>query len=106
MFPFGMQDSNPEVVMTIGTRDPSKTCQRCEKMDRLCVFTAPQKRKQRKRTDTRVAELERGKLFDLLAHPYSPKLDSSTIRSGKVIQARQMLTCLSSIRGPGYESFV
>jgi hypothetical protein len=27
--------------------------------DRQCIFTAPQKRKQRKRTDTRVAELER-----------------------------------------------
>jgi len=37
----------------------SKTCQRCAKTDRQCIFTAPQKRKQRKRTDTRVAELER-----------------------------------------------
>lgn len=38
---------------------PSKACQRCAKTDRECIFTAPQKRKQRKRTDTRVAELER-----------------------------------------------
>ena len=38
---------------------PSKTCQRCMRTDRQCIFTAPQKRKQRKRTDTRVAELER-----------------------------------------------
>lgn len=37
----------------------SKACQRCARTDRQCVFTAPQKRKQRKRTDTRVAELER-----------------------------------------------
>lgn len=37
----------------------SNACQRCAKTDRQCVFTAPQKRKQRKRTDTRVAELER-----------------------------------------------
>jgi hypothetical protein len=37
----------------------SKICQRCARTDRRCVYTAPQKRKQRKRTDTRVAELER-----------------------------------------------
>jgi hypothetical protein len=37
----------------------SQICQRCAKTDRHCVFTAAQKRKQRKRTDTRVAELER-----------------------------------------------
>lgn len=37
----------------------SKICQRCSRTDRSCVFTAPQKRKQRKRTDTRVAELEK-----------------------------------------------
>ncbi|CAG8983990.1 hypothetical protein HYALB_00009592 [Hymenoscyphus albidus] len=37
----------------------SKACERCLKTDRNCVFTAPVKRRQRKRTDTRVAELER-----------------------------------------------
>jgi hypothetical protein len=37
----------------------SKSCQRCSKIDRQCVFTVTQRRKQRKRTDTRVAELER-----------------------------------------------
>ncbi|CAG8962092.1 hypothetical protein HYFRA_00005135 [Hymenoscyphus fraxineus] len=37
----------------------SKACERCLKTDRHCVFTAPVKRRQRKRTDTRVAELER-----------------------------------------------
>ncbi|TKA79022.1 hypothetical protein B0A55_03160 [Friedmanniomyces simplex] len=40
-------DSNPDI------------CSRCGKAGRPCVFTPLQKRKQRKRTDTRVAELER-----------------------------------------------
>jgi hypothetical protein len=40
-------ESNPDV------------CQRCARSGRPCVFTPLQKRKQRKRTDTRVAELER-----------------------------------------------
>lgn len=34
-------------------------CQRCARTGKQCVFTPLQKRKQRKRTDTRVAELER-----------------------------------------------
>ena len=42
-----IDDENPDV------------CQRCAKSGRPCVFTPLQKRKQRKRTDTRVAELER-----------------------------------------------
>ncbi|KAH7321607.1 hypothetical protein BKA65DRAFT_85175 [Rhexocercosporidium sp. MPI-PUGE-AT-0058] len=37
----------------------SKVCQRCAKTDRQCIFATPVRRKQRKRTDTRVAELER-----------------------------------------------
>jgi hypothetical protein len=37
----------------------SDICQRCARAGRPCVFTPLQKRKQRKRTDTRVAELER-----------------------------------------------
>lgn len=36
-----------------------KICQRCARTDRQCVYTAPQKRRQRIRTDTRVAELEK-----------------------------------------------
>ncbi|KXT07315.1 hypothetical protein AC578_442 [Pseudocercospora eumusae] len=40
-------ESNPDV------------CQRCMRSGRPCVFTPLQKRKQRKRTDTRVAELEK-----------------------------------------------
>nr|POE49149.1 transcriptional regulator war1 [Quercus suber] len=34
-------------------------CQRCSRSGRPCIFTPLQKRKQRKRTDTRVAELEK-----------------------------------------------
>jgi hypothetical protein len=41
------EESNPNI------------CQRCARTGRPCVFTPVQKRKQRKRTDTRVAELER-----------------------------------------------
>ncbi|KAF1962220.1 hypothetical protein CC80DRAFT_522120 [Byssothecium circinans] len=37
----------------------SSQCQRCAKAERQCVFAAPAKRRQRKRTDVRVAELER-----------------------------------------------
>lgn len=36
----------------------SSSCQRCAKAGRECVFTFPEKRQKRKRTDTRVAELE------------------------------------------------
>jgi Fungal Zn(2)-Cys(6) binuclear cluster domain len=41
-----------------GTSD-SAICQRCKKSGRICIYAAPQKRRQRIRTDTRVAELER-----------------------------------------------
>jgi hypothetical protein len=37
----------------------SVICQRCKKSGRICIYAAPQKRRQRIRTDTRVAELER-----------------------------------------------
>jgi hypothetical protein len=37
----------------------SSTCQRCARSKRICVFAAPQRRKQRKRTDVRIAELEK-----------------------------------------------
>jgi hypothetical protein len=42
--------------------DPASStgsCQRCARSDRPCTFAAPQRRKQRKRTDARVAELEK-----------------------------------------------
>ncbi|KAJ9312369.1 hypothetical protein DTO271D3_7385 [Paecilomyces variotii] len=34
-------------------------CQRCARTKRACIFVAPQKRRPRKRTDSRVAQLER-----------------------------------------------
>lgn len=37
----------------------STQCQRCAKAGRTCVFAPPAKRRQRKRTDVRVAELEK-----------------------------------------------
>ncbi|KAF2710195.1 hypothetical protein K504DRAFT_430539 [Pleomassaria siparia CBS 279.74] len=37
----------------------SPICQRCAKAGKLCIFAAPAKRRQRKRTDVRVAELEK-----------------------------------------------
>ncbi|PYI06310.1 C6 zinc finger domain protein [Aspergillus sclerotiicarbonarius CBS 121057] len=41
--------------------DPSTPtqCQRCAKANRPCIFVAPQRRRPRKRTDSRVAQLER-----------------------------------------------
>ncbi|GFN10443.1 hypothetical protein AtubIFM55763_011452 [Aspergillus tubingensis] len=41
--------------------DPStpNQCQRCVKANRPCIFVAPQRRRPRKRTDSRVAQLER-----------------------------------------------
>ncbi|PVI04762.1 hypothetical protein DM02DRAFT_611367 [Periconia macrospinosa] len=37
----------------------SNQCQRCARAGRKCIFAAPAKRRQRKRTDVRVAELEK-----------------------------------------------
>ncbi|PNS21779.1 hypothetical protein CAC42_377 [Sphaceloma murrayae] len=42
-----------------GTQGPPPVCQRCLKFDRVCNYALPQRRKQRKRTDARVAELEK-----------------------------------------------
>ncbi|KAL8927607.1 MAG: hypothetical protein Q9172_001317 [Xanthocarpia lactea] len=42
-------------------QDPSKDdarCQRCTKSGRECIYSSPEKRKRRKRTDARVADLE------------------------------------------------
>ena len=41
-----------------GDTSGQKKCQRCVRIGRDCVFPTPQKRKQRKRTDARVADLE------------------------------------------------
>ncbi|KAH7132669.1 hypothetical protein B0J11DRAFT_233390 [Dendryphion nanum] len=47
-------------VRCLANPDSTSTqCQRCAKAGRGCVFIAPVKRRQRKRTDVRVAELER-----------------------------------------------
>jgi hypothetical protein len=46
-------------VRCIAGNASSGKCQRCAKSGRDCIMTAPQKRKQRKRTDTRVTELEK-----------------------------------------------
>ena len=47
-------------VRCLANTDPnSNQCQRCSKAGRTCIFAAPVKRRQRKRTDVRVAELER-----------------------------------------------
>ncbi|KZM20863.1 sequence-specific DNA binding RNA polymerase II transcription factor [Ascochyta rabiei] len=47
-------------VRCLANPDPdSNQCQRCAKAGRTCVFAAPVKRRQRKRTDVRVAELEK-----------------------------------------------
>lgn len=37
----------------------SNQCQRCRKAGRACIFVAPQRRRPRKRTDSRVAQLEK-----------------------------------------------
>ncbi|KAF2126919.1 hypothetical protein P153DRAFT_399004 [Dothidotthia symphoricarpi CBS 119687] len=48
----------------------SNQCQRCAKAGKTCVFAPPVKRRQRKRTDVRVAELEKEvkQMRDLLKH--------------------------------------
>lgn len=42
-----------------GTLGPSPICQRCIKSNRTCVFAPPQRKTQRRRTVTRVPELEK-----------------------------------------------
>ncbi|KAF2148677.1 hypothetical protein K461DRAFT_232408 [Myriangium duriaei CBS 260.36] len=41
------------------TDGPNASCQRCIKFNRPCVYAAPHRKKQRKRTDARVTELEK-----------------------------------------------
>lgn len=80
----------------------SKTCQRCARTDRTCVYTAPQKRRQRKRTDTRVAELEREvqamrALFDPTSKSESPALAPSTSQNPGMDNAINVNTVNGSI---------
>ncbi|KAI6791577.1 hypothetical protein KC361_g7266 [Hortaea werneckii] len=62
-------DANPDI------------CQRCIRTGRPCTFTPLQKRKQRKRTDTRVAELERE--MRNMRQMLKDKQDGASIPSGK-----------------------
>ena len=48
-----------KVRCIVDSTSGQKRCQRCAKSNRNCIFPVPQKRKQRKRTDVRVAELEK-----------------------------------------------
>jgi hypothetical protein len=48
-----------KVRCPVNTISGSSQCGRCAKAGRQCIFVAPAKRRQRKRTDVRVAELER-----------------------------------------------
>jgi hypothetical protein len=71
-------------VRCLASPDPASTqCQRCTKASRACVFAPPVKRRQRKRTDVRVAELEREivKMRDLIKtsnRPPLPRNDDSS----------------------------
>jgi hypothetical protein len=63
----------------------SSQCQRCAKAGRACVFAPPAKRRQRKRTDVRVTELEKEikQMRDLLKTTNSqPANDMSDHESG------------------------
>lgn len=46
-------------VRCLPDENAANQCQRCAKAKRACIFVAPQRRRPRKRTDTRVAQLER-----------------------------------------------
>ena len=64
---------------------PSNQCQRCAKAGKLCVFVPPAKRRQRKRTDVRVAELEREvkQMRSLLRSNRISSIESSDRDSGE-----------------------
>ncbi|KAE8371798.1 hypothetical protein BDV26DRAFT_116725 [Aspergillus bertholletiae] len=62
-------------------------CQRCAKAKRTCVFVAPQRRRPRKRTDSRVAQLEREmrQMRSLLKDRFRIEEESSSQSSGSEI---------------------
>lgn len=62
----------------------SSTCQRCVRSQRVCIFAPPQSRKQRKRTDARVAELER----DMKA--LRSLLDLGTVSQNQAVEGRRV----------------
>jgi hypothetical protein len=62
-------------VRCLASLDPnSAPCQRCAKAGKVCIFAPPIKRRQRKRTDVRVAELEKEvmKMRDLMKSSNRP----------------------------------
>ena len=59
--------------------DPSLPCKRCAKAKRNCVITAPS-RKRQKKTDSRVAELE--KKIDALTASLNAKKDGGSEKDG------------------------
>jgi hypothetical protein len=62
----------------------SSQCQRCAKANRACIFAPPAKRRQRKRTDVRVTELEKEiqQMRSLLKVNARPSNDVSEHESG------------------------
>ena len=67
-------------VRCLASLDPSSAqCQRCAKAGKVCIFAPPIKRRQRKRTDVRVAELEKEvmKMRDLMKSSNRPLPPSS-----------------------------
>ncbi|KAE8418164.1 hypothetical protein BDV36DRAFT_254639 [Aspergillus pseudocaelatus] len=63
-------------------------CQRCAKAKRTCVFVAPQRRRPRKRTDSRVAQLEREmrQMRSLLKDRFRIDEESSSESSGSEVE--------------------
>lgn len=77
-------------VRCITDTTESGKCQRCSRMNRACIFRPVQKRKSRKRTDARVAELERE--VEAMRSFFGSKLnaplgDPSSISSGPDINS-------------------
>ncbi|KAH8700423.1 hypothetical protein BGW36DRAFT_291319 [Talaromyces proteolyticus] len=58
--------------------DSPNQCQRCVKAKRACIFVAPQRRRPRKRTDSRVAQLEKemAAMRSMLKDQRKPKEDT------------------------------
>ncbi|KAI4247259.1 MAG: hypothetical protein L6R40_001602 [Gallowayella cf. fulva] len=84
-------------------QDSSKDgkCQRCAKSKRECVFTSPEKRRRRKRTDARVADLENmvHMLAARLEQEQRARLDQDRIRQ-KPLQSHDLDPVLRSSSQP------
>jgi hypothetical protein len=67
------------------TIDPSSTqCARCQKMSLNCIFLAPSTRQRRKRTDIRIAELEK-ELKLMQKRLGGNKSESCVVRKGTIV---------------------